>query len=252
MTDQSFGGWPATARHLGIGVSANIRQFAREPVNVALVVLIPLVVIELYAATMAAIPDLPFIQGDPITSGRIHGALFSTAFLAGLVGLFQEISAHRADTRLIRCGFPRPTLLAARLTTILIVIVVAGAVSLGVVWRVTDPADVALAIGALVLAGLTYGLLGILVGAVLRRELEGSLVLVFLADVDTGLTTGVAGDSWVLSLVPLHHAGALFEAGMLGGDATGHLAPASAYVVVLLTIVVTVYATQTTDGGISS
>lgn len=248
MTEPTTRGLGTTSRRLRAGVAANVRQFIREPVNVALLVLVPIIVIELYAATMAAVPDLPFVQGNPAISGRVHGALFSTAFLAGLVGLFQERSAHRADSRLIRCGFPRTTLLTARLATIGLVIVVAGAVSLATVWRVAAPADLTVAVAALALAGATYGLVGVLVGTHLR-ELEGSLVLVFLADLDTALTTGVAGDHWALSLVPLHHAGALFEAGMLGGNTGSHVLPALGYVAVLLAIVVAVYTHQTTTRG---
>ena len=49
--------------------------------------------------------------------GRVNGAIYSVAFFAGVLGLFQVISARQADERLRICGYSRSELFASRLYT---------------------------------------------------------------------------------------------------------------------------------------
>jgi hypothetical protein len=224
------------------GTAARLREFGRRPTTLALLLLLPPVAIEVYGIALESFPDLPTLAVDPATAGRMSGTLFAVAFLAGLIGLFQVISARSGDERLALCGFPRRTLLLSRLATLSIVTAGGGVVAFGVfAWQV-DVAAPALAFGALLLAGVVYGLLGVLVGTLLPRELEGSLVLVFLADLDNVLSSGLFDVGIVAEFAPLYHPHELFATAVLDGQlALDHLASTLAYVAVLLVVAFVAY-----------
>ncbi len=233
------------------GTRARLAEFGRQPTTLALLLLLPPVAIKVYGTALESFPALPGLEADPATVGRMTGTLFAVAFLAGLIGLFQVISARSGDERLALCGFPRHTLLATRLVTMLVVSGLGAVVAFGVfAWR-TAVAAPALAFGVLVLAGLLYGLFGVIVGTLLPRDLEGSLVLVFLADLDNVLSSDLFDVGRVAEFAPLYHPHALFEAAVLEGTlAEGHLVPALAYLTALLAAAFVAYTTVTGEEGV--
>ncbi|WP_135535655.1 hypothetical protein [Halostella pelagica] len=227
----------------GTGARLRLLEFVREPTTAALLLVLPPVVVEVYGEAMASFPALPGTTGDPGTTGRIIGALFAAAFLAGLVGLFQAVSARGTDERLHRCGAGRASLLGARVVTMATVAAVAAAVSLAALARTVDVAAPLAAFGALALGALVYGLFGVLVGALLPRQLEGSLVLVFLVDFDNVLASGVLDvGGTVAQVAPLYHPHALFEAAVTEGTVpTHHALGGVAYAAVLLALAFVAY-----------
>lgn len=236
------------------GTRAHLREFVRQPVTLALIVALPPVVIQVYGTAMEVFPPLPNLGAEPITAGHTAGTLFAVAFLAGLVGLFQVISAHSSDDRLAWCGFRRLTLLASRLVTTVVVAGAGALVSFSVFRSLVAVEAPAAAFGALVLAGLIYGLLGVLVGVVIPRELEGSLVLVFVADVDNALSSGLfETDVALAKLFPLYYPHVVFEEAALEGTlAVGAALTSLAYLAVLVALTFTVYAFASGDGGVLS
>lgn len=232
-----------TAARLRAGSRAHARALLRNPLHVLFLVVLPPVVIEVYGLAMASFPTLPFMEALPATLGRINGAVFAAAFLAGLVGLFQVISARQADDRLQICGFRRWELFLTRLSTILAVgLLAAGSAFAILAWRVQVAAP-ALAFAVLVLAGLVYGLLGALVGVLVPSELEGSLLLVFLADFDVFLASGLTTiDSPVRVLFPMHFPYQLFRSAVRDGSVgTGDLLATLAYIAVVGLLVLVAY-----------
>jgi ABC-2 type transport system permease protein len=234
---------------LGTVTRLRLRELTRQPTTLAMLALLPPVVVEVYGQGMDSFPAVGLAGGaDPATVGRLTGTLFAVAFLAGLVGLFQVIGARRGDERLAVAGLSRTTMLAGRLATMAAVAVGAATVSFAVLTAGVDVAAPALAFGALVLAGLLYGLVGVLVGSVLPRELEGSLVLVFVADLDNVLSSGIFDVGWVAELAPLYHAHELFRTAVLDGEfAAEHLPPTLAYVAALLVLAFVAYGRSTGD-----
>lgn len=225
------------------GTRLRVTELVRQPTTLALLVLLPPVVVEVYGVAVESFPALPGTGAAPATVGRLTGTLFAVAFLAGLVGLFQVISARNGDERLVLCGYPRRTLLATRLATVVAVSLAGATVAFAAfAWHV-DVAAPAVAFAVLSLAGLVYGLLGVVVGSVVPRDLEGSLVLVFLADVDNALSSGLFGlETALVEFAPLYHPHALFEAAAVDGTlATAHLAPALALVGGLLVVALFAY-----------
>ncbi|MFB6150413.1 MAG: hypothetical protein ABEJ40_01275 [Haloarculaceae archaeon] len=230
-------------RRLWAGLGAHLREFLREPVHLVLLLALPPVVVEGYGRAMASFPEFPFMETPPGTLGRVNGAVFAAAFLAGLIGLFQVVSAVQADDRLGICGFDRAELFLSRLGTVVVVSLVAAAAAFGALLRTVTPEAPLVAFGALALAALTYGLVGVLIGSLLPRELEGSLVLVFVTDFDDFLASGVVDvDSPVVNLLPLHYPHELFRAAILDGTvATGDVVAALAYLAVLFVAVLGAY-----------
>jgi hypothetical protein len=245
-----------------------VAELLRQPLTLVMLLVLPPVVIEMYGVAVNSFPELPTLGADPMTVGRLTGTLFSVAFLAGLVGLFQVISARNGDERAVIAGFPRWGLLTTRLVTMLVVAVAGAAVAFVTLSYTVDVAAPVLAFGFLVLAALIYGLIGVIVGTLLPQELEGSIVLVFTADIDNALSSGLfpveasvrlplAGEVGVTDFVPLYHPHELFVGAVLDGEiASGHLSPALGWVIGLLAVAFLAYGHTagdgwlTTDGGI--
>lgn len=244
----------SAAGRLRAGTGAHLREFVRRPLNVLFLVVLPPLVIELYGMAMEAFPALPFLSAPPETLGRINGAVFAAAFLAGLVGLFQVLSAARADDRLRICGYRRAELFASRLAVILGVSALASASAFVVLAQSTAVEAPAAALGALLLGSLMYGLLGVLVGAVVPGELEGALVLVFVADFDDFLSSGMVNvDSAIVNLTPLHYPHALFTDAVRAGSVAGSDVLAGlAYLAGLAAVSLVVYVRATGQGGVLS
>lgn len=237
------------------GIRANTTSFVREPFTVILLVVLPALSIQIYGVSMGQFPEIGFFQttGSLETVGRITGAVFATGALAGVLGLFQMISARHADRRLAICGFRGVELVAARFSTVVVASVVVGVVSTVSLVLLVDGsvgAPVA-AFAGLALAGAVYGLLGIVVGSVLPRELEGSLLLVILADVDNVFASGLFGiEESVTQFAPLAHPHAIVTQEFVEGSlATDHLVPAFGHLSLFALLSVAVYTYQVESGG---
>ncbi|MDQ2050147.1 hypothetical protein RBH26_06580 [Natronolimnohabitans sp. A-GB9] len=229
MTDIAARQWVATI--------AAIRSFLREPTNALLLVLFPPVIIVVYDLALDAFVGVPGIDA-PAAVGELGGTMFAAAFLAGLVGVFQVAGATGPDRRLEVCGYRRWEVLLARILTIVLVGVVVALISFGTFLLLSDiePASPGRAIAALVVGAVTYGLLGVIIGGLIGRELEGSLVLVFLVDLDAFLATGaIPVDTWIDDYLLLERPYTLFESAIFDGTlSTGDGIEAAVYAVVLL------------------
>ncbi|WP_435125770.1 ABC transporter permease [Halobaculum sp. D14] len=242
------------------GTRLRLTELARQPLTLVMLLVLPPVVIELYATAVASFPRLPTLGAAPATVGRMTGALFSVAFLAGLVGLFQVISARGGDERAAVAGFPRWAMLTTRLLTMCLLALAGAAVAFGAFSLHEQVASPAEAFAALVLAALVYGLLGVVIGSLVPAELEGSILLVFVADIDNALSSGlfpveasmslpVVGAVGVTDFVPLYHPHELFTAAVLdGGLPAAHLVPAVGWVAALLVLAFAAYGRATGAG----
>lgn len=251
---------------LGTATRLHLTDLARQPLTVVMLLLLPPVVIEMYGTAVESFPQLPSLAAEPATVGRITGTLFAVAFLAGLIGLFQVISARSGDERAMIAGYPRMQLLVSRIITMVIVALIGAIVAFVVFATQVDVASPGLAFPILVLAGLIYGLLGVIIGTLVPRELEGSLLLVFVADMDNALSSGLFpldrgisvpgfGTVHITDALPLYHPHELFTAAVLDGDlATEHLGPVVAWLGGLLLVAFLAYtwATENRDAGLVS
>lgn len=223
-----------TRQHAAI--TTGLRTFFRERTNLVLVVMLPPIVLVAFDIALETMGETPGIKMPP-AAAELGGALFATAFLAGLLGVFQAVGRSGPDRRLIVSGYRPWELLTARLLTI---VAVSGLVA-GLVYitfrllAAVDPELPLLMFGGLLVAAVTYGLLGIIIGSLVGRELEASLVLVFLADFDAFAALGVIPiDSEIVEYVPLAHPHALVESSIHGETVpTSDALVAGVYILVL-------------------
>ena len=219
------------------GVRASARSFFREPLNLVLLVVLPALSIQIYGIGYGQFPEFGFLQTPTSlgTTARVTGATFATGALAGLLGLFQIISARDADRRLSICGYPAVDLLVSRFITLVAISLVIAGVSTGTLAvLLSEPirAPVHVFVG-LALNGFIYAMLGIAVGAVLPRALEGSLVLVIFADMDGVLASGIFQiNEGVTRFSPMSYPHDIVTRAVIQGElAGGKLLPAMAFLV---------------------
>lgn len=237
------------------GIQAGTRSFVREPFTVGLLIVLPALSVQIYGVSMGQFPEIGLFQTTaPLeTTGRITGAVFATGALAGVLGLFQMVSARNTDHRLAICGFRGVELVGARFATVAvasILVSVVATLSLLVFVDGSIGAPVGVLIG-LTLAGGIYGLLGIVIGSVLPRELEGSLLLVIVADVDNVFASGLFGiEESITRFAPLAHPHSIVTEAVVDGTlATEHLIPALGHLSLFALASVIAYTYQVESGG---
>ena len=187
-----------------------LREHRRRPLLLTLLVVLPVWFIARAIAVTEPIPKRIGLPGGGsiLTTMRdIHGAdmaLIAVGFLVGLCGVFLMLSAREADRRLVVAGFRPGEAIAARLLVLLAATAVVVTVSIAVTaWRFDVRQWPAFA-AAIALAGLEYGSLGALAGALLGR-IAAVYVLFFGAMIDLGIAQNpMFGDGtpngWALAL----------------------------------------------------
>lgn len=244
-----------SAQRAMVSAVANMRSLTRERFTLGLLLLMPVLSIQLYGLSVGSIADLGLFETDVSlrTIGMVTGAVFATGALAGILGLFQSLEVRTADRRLVTAGYRRFELVAARFTTVAATaLLVAGVTTASLDWSVSGHlASPTLTAAGLVLVGVLYGLFGVLVGSVLPHQLEGSLVLVALADVSAVVASGLFGiDDGLARLFPLSHPhDIVLEAAVEGSAAKGDALPALGYLAVAALLAVSGYVLVLPTGG---
>ena len=218
-----------------------ITDYVRNPVNLIMLVLVPLVFVLVAAGSIADAMQL--LRGRPGMATQIVTAGWAAGFLSGLAMYFQICSARAADKRLLLAGLPPTRLLAARAGTGLLMAALVSAVALVALAARTGidhPGRVI--IGTLMFA-LIYLAIGARVAVAVANPVNGAVVilLIWLLDVFVG-PAGSGGDyvftRWFpthfvtlwMADTPSHHAGRLGDLGLALVWVVGSLAVAGAVV----------------------
>jgi ABC-2 type transport system permease protein len=245
---------PAGAGHrIWTGVRAHATAFFREPLYLLLLVVLPIIEIRFAGSALESLPAAAFTDSTtPLqTTGQLFGAIYATAVLAGIVGLFQRLSADDTDRRLLIAGSTPGRLFLTRLLTVIgITAGVAGISTVSLAWFATV-SDPGLVFGVLAVAGAMYAAFGMVAGSILSGELEGSLAIVFLVDLDVVLATGLLPtDATIGTLFPLYYPFQLLEAAVTGAALVGdHVFWSLAYATALGVLAVIVYGRSVALGG---
>lgn len=185
----------SVSRQLAGGVRAGLRDYRRNPVLWALLGVVPVVFILLaWAVTPEQRTTLPLLEG-----GRTVALTFSlpdnhagsmapiaVGALAALAGLFVVLDTRAGDRRLRLAGFRGGPLLAARLLVIVTIVLLVTGVSLAVTAGVFEARQWDVYIGAILLVGLTYALVGVVIGPVFGR-VSGVFIAFLLPFLDLGI-----------------------------------------------------------------
>jgi len=243
-TDRALFG---TGHRVWTGVKAHTTAFFRTPLYLVLLVVLPAIEIWFAGSALESLPAVAFpeMEASLLTTGRLFGAIYATAVFGGIVGLFQRLSADETDRRLIIAGSSPGRLFLTRALTVLVVTLGVATVATGALVWTTAVADPGLTFAVLGASGILYAFVGLLVGSVVPGELEGSLLLVFLVDVDVIFASGLLPTDVVVGeLFPLYHPYQVLETAVVVGglpESGNHLSLAAGYVLLAAAVAVVVY-----------
>ncbi|MFD7863580.1 ABC transporter permease [Streptomyces sp. NPDC057682] len=140
---------------------------------------------------------------------QITGALNAVTLIAGFMMFAATFTGGAFDRRLAMAGYPRHHLVLAKLTALTLVcsaVAVYATAAAGFAWTPHQPAALAV---ALFCAALTYGALGVVLGSVLRREVEGMFAILMISILDVALQNPLSSsgsDSAVVRFLPTYGA----------------------------------------------
>lgn len=183
---------------LGLAASDFVRQHLRNPVTIAMLVIIPVLFVVLAAN---ALSEVSTAMGGAVTgsSATALGAGWASAFLGGILGFFQVASSRDADRRLALAGMGGSRIAVARISACVALSLLAALVAFFTLWIDTGLDQPGRALLAVLACGLIYVGIGALVGSLIRDELAGSLVvaLIFVMDIyaGPGMSGGTSSDS---------------------------------------------------------
>jgi len=182
-------------RFIWIASLMTLRELFRRRIVILLVVLIPSVfyLVTVLTTNMAPIPfQLAAVQGEPslMVPARYIGLVFMGLASTGLLAAFLSMNLIQWDfhvtRRLIVCGYRPSEVSLSKLSVMLVLIILVG-FYVGCMLRLFfQPDDFLSVIFGFILAGFVYGSYGLLIGSLLRGELEGILLITLLANIDIG------------------------------------------------------------------
>lgn len=181
-----------------------LTDYARTPVNLLMLVLIPVVFVLVAAAPLAdAAKLLGGAGGGPPVETATAG--WAAGFLAGIAMYFQVSTTRDTDRRLILAGIGTGRLVAGRLLTGLALALLASAAALATLAvgeGIDSPARV---VAGTVMFAVIYLAIGAVVGATVRDPVNGTVLIMFvwIIDVFFGPTLSAADRVFTRAL-PTH------------------------------------------------
>ncbi|MFI7061739.1 ABC transporter permease [Kribbella sp. NPDC050124] len=154
-----------------------LAEYARNPVNLLVLALIPVVFVVAAAGAMADAARLLGGSGADVPTAT---AGWAAAFLAGVAMYFQTRAARAADRRLVLAGLAPRNLVAARLATGLalsLLVTAAALVALSLRTGIEQPLRVT---GGTLMFALIYLAIGTLVGVTVRNPVNGTVIILFV------------------------------------------------------------------------
>ncbi len=199
--------------------SRALSEYLRRPLNLVLLAVVPVVFVTLSAG---ALNDFADILGGTGTLGTVEAASagWAAAILAAIAGFFHVSGSRAADRRLVIAGARALDVVVARLVSALALAAVAATGALVALALRTGIGDTPRAIAATVLFGLIYLSIGLVVGALVRSEMNGSLLIIFIWMFDVFFGPAMGGTEPVLRVFPLH-----FPTLVVTDIASGHAGP---------------------------
>jgi hypothetical protein len=179
---------------------------------------------------LLALPVAFYLSSAGAGRSAIGSAGLSLAFSIGGATVFSALSASEVDRRLVLIGYRPVDLVLARLA-FLGGLGVCIATVFSALLLVSHPATWSVVLGGMVLVAVVSVPLGLLIAALVPRELEATLVLIGVV----GIQMAARSDTWISRLLPLHGARLVLMAGAHGrGAVLGPALTAVVYAVAML------------------
>jgi hypothetical protein len=201
----------------------------------------------LIAFKLAAISEQTLVEVSERSESLIFIGTAAVGLLASYLGLGLVQKQREVNRRLVLCGFRPVELIVSKLAVLLGVVVIVGSYVAGLLPVFFRPERFGLTVLGFVLAGFVYGSYGLLIGSIFRRELEGILFIVLLANIDAGwlqnpIYYAGAQNQIVIRLLPAYYPSQLaLIAAFTHGAVTRPVLFGLGYGLVLLTAALVVY-----------
>jgi hypothetical protein len=197
-------------------IAANIRQYVREPVNLALLLIVPPLFI---IAMSGAISTFSNVLGGNLgeRAGTGLSGLWAAMILTGVASFFLALASTRVDARLIISGL-RPAGVAAGHALVTVAIaVMTTVISVAILFSTQEVANLEVLFAAILLSSLIYGAIGFLLSVYVQGDLEGSFVIILIFMLDAFVGGPLAsGQGLLAELMPVHFSSEIAVAGMVG------------------------------------
>ena len=169
-----------------------LADYARNPVNVLLLLVVPTVFVVVVGGSIADFAKLLNGPGGPAVQTATAG--WAAAFLSGIAMYFQTAATRETDRRIVIAGLAPHRLVAARLLTGIALAILASAAavaSLAARTGIDQPARAV--IGTLMFATIYVGI-GAAVGSIVSNPVNGTVIVLFIwiFDVFFGPAMGAA------------------------------------------------------------
>ncbi|WP_052862878.1 ABC transporter permease [Streptomyces niger] len=165
---------------------------ARNPVNVMMLVLVPVVFVVVADGALADAAELLGGKGGPATQTATAG--WAAGFIAAIAMYFQVRAARATDRRLVLAGLAPARLVGARMAAGLALALVAAAASLATLAARTGIDNPGRAVAGTLMYAVIYLATGALIGALVAGPVNGTVLILFvwILDVFFGAAFGSA------------------------------------------------------------
>jgi ABC-2 type transport system permease protein len=177
-------GWLLTLRELGRSRIALILCFVVPSVFYAIVFLITSDRPILFK--LASVAEDAVVSVSQRNEGLVFIGLAAVGVLTSFLALHLTQKNPEVNRRLILCGYGTTELLASKFLALVVMIGLIGCYVGAITPVFFRPQRFLLVLAGFMAAGYVYGSYGLLVGALVKRELEGILFIVLLANIDIG------------------------------------------------------------------
>lgn len=147
---------------------------------------------------------------DERTLSLVFLGAAAVSFLTCFLGFNLVHKRREVDARLVLAGYRVREVLGAKLVVLLFLVLVLAAYETLAIRPWVEPRHLEGVALGLFSAGLVYGCLGFLVGSLVKQELEGIFVIVFLTNVDVGwlqnpIYYATSMRRWLIRSLPGYH-----------------------------------------------
>jgi hypothetical protein len=128
-----------------------------------------------------------FIQVSGRDLSLLTAGLYAITLIVGFMLFSSTRKNTQFDRRLVLCGYPQSQLILAKLTALIVVAIVVSLYTSAVLFAFWRPVSLPLVWLGFFCAALIYGALGLLLGVLVRGELEGFFLIIMVSLIDTSL-----------------------------------------------------------------
>ena len=215
--------------------AAFVREHLRAPLTLVMLIAIPAFFVLVFASVLG---EFSKALGGTLASqsATAISAGWATAFLCGALAFFQVSSSRSADRRLAAAGLGPLRVAASRIVAALAIGLTVSAVAFVTLWLRSGLAHPAHAFAAIFAFAATYIGIGALIGAFVKGQLEGSLLVVLVFSVDAFSDPQMTSNGLLAETPTQNAANLLVAAGGGQGSPSGDWVGAAAIALAALAV----------------